>query len=117
MANYNRVILAGHLTRDPELRYTPSGAAVCQFDLAVNRKWRAREQNEEREEVLFIECVCFARTAEAVSEHLHKGSACLVEGFLRLEKWTGKDKIERSKIRAVAESIQFLDGKDRDRQG
>lgn len=49
VANYNRVILAGHLTRDPELRYTPSGAAVCQFDLAVNRKWRAREQNEERE--------------------------------------------------------------------
>jgi single-strand DNA-binding protein len=108
MPNYNRTILMGHLTRDIELRYAPSGVAVANFGLAVNRRFKQGE--DLKEEVCFIDIVAFGKQAETVSQYLAKGSAALVEGRLKLESWE-TDGQKRSKHVVVAEQVTFLDKK------
>ena len=108
MASFNKVILVGNLTRDPELRYTPKGTAVAKIGLAVNRTWR-NEAGETKEEVTFVDVDVFGRTAENVGQYLRKGSPVLVEGRLRLDTWEDKQTNQkRSKLGVVAEIVQFL---------
>ena len=109
MANLNRVFLMGNLTRDPELKYTQSGLAVCDFGLAVNRKWKT-PQGEEREEVLFVDITVFGKQAESTSEYLKKGRGVFVEGRLKLDQWTSQEGQKRSKHSVVADRVQFLGG-------
>jgi len=108
MASFNKVILVGNLTRDPELRYTPKGTAIAKFGLAVNRVW-TNEAGEKKEEVTFIDIDVFGRTAENVAQYMRKGSPMLVEGRLRLDQWDDKQTGQkRSKLGVVGEVIQFL---------
>jgi single-strand DNA-binding protein len=107
MANVNKVILIGNLTRDPELRYTPSGTAVAKFGMAINRTWKS-QTGEKKEEVCFVDCQAWARGAELISEYCHKGSQLFIEGRLQLDSWEGKDGQKRSKLLVVVENSQFL---------
>ena len=116
MASFNKVILVGNLTRDPELRYTPKGTAVAKIGLAVNRVWTS-ETGEKKEEVTFVDIDMFGRTAENVAQYMRKGSPLLVEGRLRLDQWDDKQTGQkRSKLGVVAESVQFL-GSPRSSEG
>jgi single-strand DNA-binding protein len=110
MANYNRVILIGNLTRDPELRYTPGGAPVCNFDLAVNRTYTT-QAGERREEVCYITIVTWGKQAETCAEYLNKGRPALVEGRLTQRSWETPDGQKRSKHEVVADRVQFLGGR------
>ncbi len=122
MPSLNKVFLAGNLTRDPELRYTPGGTAVAQFGLAVNRRFRNRE-GQMQEEATFVDIEVWGRQAEAASEYISKGSPVLIEGRLKLDTWESKQTGERrSKLRVVGERVQFLrfekgDKGDRARSG
>jgi single-strand DNA-binding protein len=108
MASFNKVILVGNLTRDPELRYTPKGMAIAKIGLAVNRTWK-NEAGESKEEVTFVDVDVFGRTAENVSQYMRKGSPILIEGRLRLDQWDDKQTGQkRSKLGVVAETVQFL---------
>jgi single-strand DNA-binding protein len=116
MASFNKVILVGNLTRDPELRYTPKGTAVAKIGLAVNRVWTT-ETGEKKEEVTFVDVDAFGRTAENVAQYMRKGSPMLVEGRLKLDQWDDKQTGQkRSKMGVVAESVQFL-GSPRSTEG
>ena len=108
MANYNRVILAGNLTRDPELSYTPANTPVCKFGLAINRVWTDRQTNEKREETCFVDCTAFGRQAETINQYMSKGRPLLIEGRLQFSQWTGQDGQKRSKLEVVVERSQFL---------
>ncbi len=109
MANFNKVILAGNLTRDPELRYTPSGVAIAKFGLAINRTWKS-ETGEQREETTFVDIDAFGRQAEVVAQYVKKGRPLLVEGRLRLDQWEDKNTHQKqSKLKVVLESFSFLD--------
>ena len=108
MASFNKVILMGNLTRDPELRYTPKGTAIAKVGLAVNRVW-TNEAGEKKEEVTFVDVDIFGRTAENVGQYMRKGRPILVEGRLRLDQWDDKQTGQkRSRLGVVAESVQFL---------
>jgi len=108
MASFNKVILVGNLTRDPELRYTPNGKAIAKIGLAVNRTWTS-ESGEKKEEVTFVDVDTFGRTAENVGQYMRKGSPILIEGRLRLDQWDDKQTGQkRSKLGVVAETVQFL---------
>ena len=108
MASFNKVILVGNLTRDPELRYTPKGTAIAKIGLAVNRNWTS-ESGEKKEEVTFIDVDVFGRTAENVGQYMRKGRPILVEGRLRLDQWDDKQTGQkRSRLGVVAETVQFL---------
>ncbi|HWD20841.1 MAG TPA: single-stranded DNA-binding protein [Verrucomicrobiae bacterium] len=110
MANFNKVVLVGNLTRDPELRYTPKGTAVAKIGLAINRNWTS-ETGEKKEEVTFVDVDIFGRTAENVSQYMRKGRPILVEGRLRLDTWDDKATGQkRSRLGVVAETVQFLGG-------
>jgi len=106
MANFNKVILIGNLTRDPELRYTPSGSAVTTLGLAINHKYK--QGDEWKEDTCFIDCVVFGKRAESCNEYLNKGAPVLVEGRLRWRSWEGQDGQKRSKHEVVANNIQFI---------
>ena len=109
MASFNRVILAGNLTRDPELRYTPKGLAISKIGLAVNRTWK-NEAGETKEEVTFVDVDSFGRQAEVIAQYFKKGSPILVEGRLRLDQWDDKQTGQkRSKLGVVLEGFSFLD--------
>ena len=111
MASYNRVILVGNLTRDPELKYTAKGTAIARISLAMNRKWKT-EAGEEKEEVTFAECDAFGKTAEVIGQYLSKGKPILVEGRLKLDTWQDKNTNQtRNRLGVVIESFQFLGGK------
>lgn len=111
MASFNKVILIGNLTRDPELRFTPKGTAIAKIGLAVNRTWYT-EAREKKEEVTFIEVDLFGKTAENVGQYLKKGSSCLIEGRLKLDQWDDKQTGQkRSKLGVAGEVVQFLGGK------
>src|SRR5712672_1628373 len=108
MANFNKVILAGNLTRDPELRYTPKGLAIAKVGLAINRSWTS-EGGEKKEEVTFVDVDIFGRTAENVAQYMKKGRPILIEGRLRLDQWDDKQTGQkRSKLGVVGEVVQFL---------
>lgn len=108
MASYNRVILVGNLTRDPELRYIPSGTAVTDIGMAIND--RVKRNNEWVEETTFVEVTLWGRTAEVVSEYLSKGSSVLIEGRLKYDTWE-KDGQKFSKLRVVGDRMQMLGGR------
>lgn len=107
MASFNRVILLGNVTRDLELRYTPSGTAVTDIGLAVNDRWK-NAAGEWIEEVTFVDVTLWARTAEVASEYLSKGSPVLIEGRLKLDSWETNDGQKRSKLKVVGERMQFI---------
>lgn len=107
MANFNKVILAGNLTRDPQLSYLPSNTPVCEFGLAVNRKWKS-QTGEMKEEACFVDCRAFGRQAETISQYLSKGRPVLIEGRLRYEQWESKEGQKRSRLCVVVETFQFL---------
>ena len=115
MAHFNKVILLGHLTRDPEVRYTANGTAVATFGLAVNHRYRQGE--ELKEETCFVDCVTFGRQAETVGEYLQKGRPALVEGRLRWQAWETDEGQRRSKHEVLAERVQFLSSPASVRQG
>lgn len=109
--NYNKIQLAGKLTRDPELRYTPKGVAIAKLGIAVNRVWK-NEAGEKKEEVTFVDVDVFGRTAENCGQYLRKGRGCFIEGRLKLDQWDDKATGQkRSKLGVVAESVQFIGGK------
>lgn len=116
--NFNKVLLAGHLTRSPDLRYTGSGTAVAVFGLAVNRTWTGQD-GQRKEEATFVDCETWGKQAETLNEYLRKGSPLFVEGRLRLDTWEAKDGGgKRSKLKVVVERFQFLGkGQDSDSQG
>src|SRR3954453_12555082 len=113
MASFNKVILLGNLTRDPELRYTPKGTAVAKVGLAVNRNWRT-ETGEQKEEVTFVDVDAFGKQAETICQYMRKGSPLLIEGRLRLDQWDDKQTGQkRQRLGVVLESFQFLDSGNR----
>lgn len=110
MANFNKVIIAGNLTRDPELRYTPKGTAIARLSMALNRKWK-NDSGEMQEEVTFVDVDAFGRQAEVIAQYMKKGRPLLVEGRLRLDQWEDKQTgARRSQLRVVLDSFSFIDG-------
>ncbi len=109
MANYNKVILLGNLTRDPQLNQTPSGVNVCEFGLAVNHSWRDRDGNK-REEVCFVDASIFGRGAEIFQQYMAKGRQALIEGRLRYDQWTTPEGQKRSRHRVMVDNFQFVGG-------
>jgi single-strand DNA-binding protein len=108
MASFNKVILLGNLTRDPEVRYTPKGSAVCDLGLAVNRAYTL-DNGEKREEVTYVDVVLWARLAEIAGEYLKKGRPVFIEGRLQLDTWDDKTSGQkRSKLRVIGETMQLL---------
>jgi single-strand DNA-binding protein len=108
MASFNKVILLGNLTRDPEVRYTPKGSAVCDLGLAVNRNYTL-DNGEKREEVTFVDVVLWARLAEIAGEYLKKGRPVFIEGRLQMDSWDDKQTGQkRTKLRVVGETMQLL---------
>ena len=116
MANFNKVLLVGNLTRDPELKSTPSNQSVAQIGLAVNRNYQTKD-GEKREETTFVDCEAWGRTAEVMCQYLAKGRPVLVEGRLKLDQWQDKDGNNRSKLKVVIENFQFLGGRGEGGQG
>jgi len=117
MANFNKVIVAGNLTRDPELRYTPKGTAVARLGMAINRSWK-NETGETKEEVTFVDIDAFGRQAEVVAQYLKKGRPILVEGRLKLDQWEDKNTHQKqSKLKVILESFSFLDSRGADAGG
>jgi single-strand DNA-binding protein len=107
MATFNKVILLGNLTRDPELRTTPNGTSICRFSLAVSRQFRNGDGSM-REEVAFVEVDSFGKQAETIARHMAKGRPLLVEGRLRLDQWDSQNGDKRSRLMVVAENFQFI---------
>lgn len=110
--NFNKVILAGNLTRDPQLSYMPNQTAVVDFGLAVNRRWTSKG-GEKKEETCFVDCRAFSKTAENINKYLSKGSPLFVEGKLTFDTWTAQDGTKRSKHRVTVDSFQFLNNGER----
>ncbi len=106
MAAFNKVLLMGNLTRDPELRYTASGAAVASFGLAVNRKFKQGE--EWKEDVCFVDITVWAKLGENCAQYLHKGSLVFLEGRLNYQTWEAEGGQKKNKLEVVANNIQFL---------
>ena len=109
---YNKVILVGNLTRDVELKYTPSGTAIAKFGLATNRTYKDPQTGENKQETMFIDITVFGRSAEIVNQYLSKGRRVLVEGRLVLDQWVDSTGQKRSKHSIVAEKVQFMDTKN-----
>jgi single-strand DNA-binding protein len=107
MAAFNKVLLLGNLTRDPQLSYTPNQTAVVDFGLAMNRKWTGQDGTQ-REETCFVDCRAFGRQAENINKYLTKGRLVFVEGRLTFDSWTAQDGTKRSKHRITVESFQFM---------
>jgi single-strand DNA-binding protein len=108
MANLNKVMLIGNLTRDPELRYTPKGTAVADITLAINRVW-TNEQNQKQEETIFVDVTLWGRQAELAQQYLTKGRGAYIEGRLQMDTWDDKETgKKRSKLKVIGENLQFL---------
>ena len=111
MASVNKVIIVGNLGKDPEVRYTPSGSAVCNLSLATTRNWKSRESGERQEETEWHRVVFFNRLAEIAAEYLKKGSKVYVEGALRTRKWQDKEGKDQYTTEIVANDMQMLGGR------
>jgi len=112
MPNLNKVMLIGNCTREPEVKFIPSGKAVCQFGLAINHSYKT-EAGEKREEVTFVDIEAWGRLAEIIGEYVKKGKPVFIEGRLKLETWDDKQSgTKRSKMKVVADQMQLLGGKD-----
>jgi len=117
MASFNKVILAGNLTRDPELRYTPKGTAVAKIGLAVNRTWTG-EDGQKKEEVNFIDVEAWGRQGEVIAQYMKKGRPLLIEGRLKLDSWEDKNTKQKvNKLKVVLESFSFIDSNRGDSGG
>ena len=112
MASVNKVILIGNLGRDPEVRYTPSGAAVCNVSLATTRNWKNKDSGERQEETEWHRVVFYDRLAEIAGEYLKKGRSVYVEGRLKTRKWQDKDGVEKYTTEIIAEVMQLLGGRE-----
>ena len=111
MANLNKVLLLGNVTRDPEVRYTPKGSAVCDLGVAVNRAYTT-DSGEKHEEVTFVDVTLWGRTAQVASEYLKKGRPVFIEGRLQMDSWDDKQTGQkRTRLRVVAENMQLLGGR------
>ena len=110
MPSYNKVLLMGNLTRDVELKYTPSNQAVANIGLAVNRRFKSKE-GEMKEEVAFVDCEAWGFTAENLAKFFSKGRPIFIEGRLKLDQWQDKDGSNRSKLKVVVEGFEFVDSK------
>lgn len=109
MASFNKVILLGNVTRDPQVKHTPGGMSVCELGLAINRTWFDKSSNEKKEEVTFVDVTLWGRTAEVAGEYLAKGRPVLIEGRLQLDTWDDRETGQkRSKLRVVCESMTML---------
>ena len=117
MANFNKVILAGNLTRDPQVTYLPSGSPVCEFGMAINRKWRPQDGGEMREEVCFVDLRCYGKQAETLKQYMTKGKPLMVEGRLKYDQWEAKEGGKRSKLYVVVDHFQFIGGPSGERGG
>ena len=109
MANFNKVILMGRLTRDPQLSYLPSQTAVVEFSLATSRTYR-KQDGTQTEEVCFTDCQMFGKRAEVINKYLHKGDPLFVEGRLKFDSWQTQDGQKRSKLRVFVENFEFMGG-------
>jgi single-strand DNA-binding protein len=110
VTSFNKVILMGNLTRDPEMRYTPNGTAVTTMGLAVSRRYR--QGDEQREDVCFVDVVVFGRQAETCSQYLTKGAGVIVDGRLTYRRWESDDGMKRSKLEVVAQDVRFMPRRD-----
>lgn len=114
MSSFNKVILMGNLTRDPDIKYTPKGTAICDIGLAINRTY-STDSGEKREEVTFVDVTLWGRVAEIIGEYCKKGRPLFVEGRLQLDTWDDKQSGQkRSKLKIIGENIQLLGGRDSD---
>ena len=116
MPSYNKVILMGNLTRDPEMRYLPSNTAVAQIGLAVNDRWKDKQSGEWKDKANFIDCEAFGNTAENINKFFSKGRPILIEGKLRLDQWEDQSGNKRSKLKVVIDRFEFVGGRE-DGQG
>jgi single-strand DNA-binding protein len=110
MADYNKVILMGRLTRDPEMRYTSSGMAVTKIGLAVGRRYFNKSSQQAVEETAFVDCEAWGKQAETLNQYMRKGRPLFVEGRLKFESWESREGQKRSKLVVVVENFQFMDG-------
>ena len=110
MASYNRVILMGNLTRDPELRYLPNNTPVVNFGLAMNRRYK-NQQGEQQEEVTFVDCESFGRQAEVINQYMQKGRSLMIEGRLKLDQWQNQEGQNRSKLKVIVQTFTFVDSR------
>ena len=122
MASFNKVILLGNLTRDPQVRYTPSGMAVADIGLAMSRTWTDKQTNQRKEDVTFVDVTLWGRTAEIAGEYLAKGRQVLIEGRLHLDQWDDRETGQkRSKLKVVCEDMRLVgnraDGQSQDVRG
>lgn len=109
MPSVNKVVLLGHLARDPELRYTPQGSAVCDFAIGLNRRFKRKETGETVDEVTFVEITAWNRAAEVCAKYLKKGRLVCVSGSLKQDRWEDAQSGEkRAKVKVVAEDVQFI---------
>lgn len=115
MPSYNKVILLGNLTRDPQLSYMPSQTAVVEFGLATNRKWQGQDGTR-HDETCFVDCQMYGKRAEVINKYMHKGDPLLVEGRLKFDQWEAKDGSKRSKLRVFVESFEFVGGKEQSKE-
>ena len=108
MATYNKVIMMGNLTRDPQLSYLPSQTPIVEFGLATNRKWKSQD-GQDREEVCFVDCQAFGKMAENIDKYCQKGRPLMIEGHLTFDTWEAQDGSKHSKHRITVESFTFVD--------
>jgi len=112
MSSFNKVIAMGNLTRDPDLRFLPNNTAVCDVGLAINEKYKSKQTGEMVEQVNYVDCTAFGKTAENIARFFTKGKPILVEGKLRFEQWEDKNSGQkRSKLKVVIDNWQFVGGK------
>ena len=107
MANFNKVLLMGNLTRDPQLSYLPSQTAVVDFGIAVNRKWTGKD-GEKKDDTCFVDCTAFAGQAETINKYLSKGRPVFIEGRLTFNSWVAQDGTKRNKLKVTVENFQFI---------
>ena len=112
MASFNKVILMGNLTRDPEMSFTPTQTAVVDFGMAMNKTWTGKD-GQKKEEVCFVDCVIFGKRGEAVNKYFKKGEPIMIEGRLSFESWAAQDGSKRSKLKVVADSFEFVGGQQK----
>ncbi|MCK6434743.1 MAG: single-stranded DNA-binding protein [Aquabacterium sp.] len=112
MASVNKVIIVGNLGRDPEVRYTPNGAAICNVSIATTRTWKSKDSGERQEETEWHRVVFYDRLAEVAGEYLKKGRSVYVEGRLKTRKWTDKDGVDKYTTEVIASEMQMLGGRD-----
>ena len=112
MTNLNIIILGGNLTKDPEFRTTQGGMGVVSFSIAVNRTWVDRQSGQKKEETSYVDCEAWGKTAESVNQFLKKGRGCVVEGRVKQDRWETQDGQKRSKLKVVAERVQFMGGRE-----